>query len=247
MARERTGNYGPFYGSLFDESEYLPQDQREVNARYIKTALWDYGWSESAIAAIIGNMDAESTLNPGSWQGNVVNATEYGYGLIQWTPAKRYISWAEERDFDPSHIDCNLARIFFELENNWSYDATEDYPLTYKEFIKSNQRPDYLAAAFVKNRLRPSDQSQAVLDSRGFYANHWYWFLFNKEPMDPPSINPNPNPGTGGGGGGGGGDDGGDDPWFPDWGGDPIKKKKKFNFLLFTAQRRRNKWIKKRY
>ncbi len=57
--------------------------------------MWAYfrnkGYSEQATAAMIGNAQHESALNPAQWQyGSYVGNEHLGYGLFQWDPASRY-------------------------------------------------------------------------------------------------------------------------------------------------------------
>lgn len=97
------------YYALYDKTNYrnmvLTQEQMKVNASFI----WNYcksryNWTINATAAMLGNMEAESTINPARPQNNAVtnqwypsspgyrgNAptptdTWYGFGLTQVTP-----------------------------------------------------------------------------------------------------------------------------------------------------------------
>ena len=58
--------------------------------------LWSYfkaqGWTLNAVAAMLGNMQSESTINPGIWEG--LDPFVGGYGLVQWTPYTKYSDWA---------------------------------------------------------------------------------------------------------------------------------------------------------
>ena len=66
------------------------------------TLITDYGWTLEAVAGALGNMQYEVGLNPWRWQSDTIlsqsqarNATGdyamvHGYGLIGWTPAKKY-------------------------------------------------------------------------------------------------------------------------------------------------------------
>ena len=49
------------------------------------------GYTDEAIAGVLGNMNAESAFNPWRWQSDVVNYSG-GYGLYQYTPARGYIN-----------------------------------------------------------------------------------------------------------------------------------------------------------
>lgn len=49
------------------------------------------GYTMECVSGMLGNMFAESGLNPWRWQNNVVNYSA-GYGLMQFTPASGYIN-----------------------------------------------------------------------------------------------------------------------------------------------------------
>lgn len=49
------------------------------------------GFTKEAIAGILGNVYAESALNPWRWQSDTVSLSG-GYGLFQFTPASGYIN-----------------------------------------------------------------------------------------------------------------------------------------------------------
>jgi hypothetical protein len=57
-----------------------------------------------AQAGIFGNVVGESGLNPWRWQSDTVNLSG-GYGLFQYTPARRYINGASQLD----HYAPNLS------------------------------------------------------------------------------------------------------------------------------------------
>ena len=67
----------------------LTWEQMKMNAEYIYSYLSASGWSMEAICGVLGNMYRESKMNPGIWQQN--NIIKEGYGLIQWTPATKYL------------------------------------------------------------------------------------------------------------------------------------------------------------
>lgn len=211
MSNLRSGSCGDYYGSYFNESVSLTNEQQKVNVKYIYTYLKRKGWTVQAVSALCGNMQAESALNPGRWQSNDIGNTSMGYGLVQWTPATKYIDWCNGSD--PSEMDNNLARIIYEVENKIQWYATDSYNLTFEEFTKSTDSPYNLAIAFLLNYERPADQSGSVQHLRGTYANQWSAFL-------------------------GGVDD--------NEGTTTTTKRGTFNFILFNANKRRNKrWIKR--
>lgn len=185
MSNLREGAYGAYYGSYFDESAYLTQSQMEINALYIYSWCADHGWSINAAAALLGNMQAESTLNPGCWQSHQIGNMSGGYGLTQWTPASKYIDWVTG---DASEIDNQLARIQYEIDYGGQWYSTDAYPLTFKEFTVSTESVSYLASAFLKNYERAGVE---VEEKRQANAAAWYEYITGEEPSEP---NPTPQP-----------------------------------------------------
>jgi hypothetical protein len=218
MATLRTGSYGSYYGSTYGvsgTSRALYGSEMELNAKYIYSYLSAKGWTINAISALLGNMQAESSINPGRWQSDDVGNTSLGYGLVQWTPSTKYTEWCFENSLaDPSEMDNNLKRILYELENNIQWIATNSYDMSFRDFSISTMPANVLAIAFLLNYERPADQSESVQSYRGELAYNWYSFLLGFDPDTP--ITPI-----------------------------PLEKKKNYNFILFQANRRRNQWIKK--
>lgn len=175
------------------KNAFLTADEMETNARYVYDVLVARGWSPTAVCGMLGNMETESTINPGIWQNLDAGNTSLGYGLVQWTPATKYLTWCEARGLDPSHMDSALARIEWELDNGEQYYPTDAYPLTFPQFKVSTESAAYLAQAFLRNYERPADQTQPA---RSTQAERWYTLLKGTvgggETPDPGT----PNPGT---------------------------------------------------
>ena len=180
---QRTGKFGAYWGNTYDSSTSLKQSQMEVNAKYIYSYLSSEGWTLNAIAGILGNMQSESSINPGRWESDRVggNPDSHGYGLVQWTPYTKYTNWVSG---DPSTMDNNISRILYEVDNNIQWIATSHYNYSFKSFTKSTDSPYNLALAFLANYERPSDPVQP---ERGNQAEKWYEFLsgFTPEPPEP--------------------------------------------------------------
>lgn len=205
----REGFKGTYYGSSFNSSDPLTLEQMQVNARYIFKYYSDMGVTTNAICGMLGNFQAESTINPGRWENDNVNDMEHGYGLVQWTPATKYINWARQYDSneDPSKMDVNLERIDYEIQKGEQYYPTDEYPETFNEFMLSTKSPEYLAKAFLYNYERASAER---VEERVEYANYWYEFLTGSPPPYDPTPTPSPS----------------------------SKKKKGYNFVLFNKRRR---------
>ena len=179
----RTGTYGNYWGNDYNTSNALNQSQMEVNATYLYNALTSRGWSINAIAGILGNMQAESSINPGRWQGNNVGVGP-AYGLVQWDPFTKYTNWAENLSLDPSAMDSNISRIDYEIANNIQWIPTTLYNFSFQEFTTSTESPEYLASAFLKNYERAGVE---VEEQRRANARAWYEFLGGITPTPTPT------------------------------------------------------------
>lgn len=220
---QRSGTYGTYWGDEQNSSHTLDQAQMQINADYIYAYFTAKGWSVNAIAGILGNMQYESAINPGRWQSNNVGNTSGGYGLVQWTPATKYINWTGIIG-DYSTMDNNLDRIIYELNSGTQYYPTPSYPMTFAQFTTSTASPYELACAFAWNYERsavvisgtPAEQ-EALRQRRGGAGNNWYFYLTGQIPPIPPTPPtppdpPTPTPSTG--------------------------VEKNFNFVLFNRRRR---------
>lgn len=217
MATLRSGKFGSYYGSGLNESSPLTQSEMTTNAGYVYSYLTQSGWTIQAISAMLGNMQAESTINPGRWQSEDVNNMSMGYGLVQWTPATNYIDWCTEQGLsDYSEMDNNLARILYEVANNKQWIAKETYNFSFAEFTKSTDSVASLAKAFLLNYERPKDQSESVQNYRASLAESWYTVLSGETPTPEQPSEPEQT----------------------------TLKRKHYNFLLFNAKRRRTLWTR---
>lgn len=168
---------------IYKETAYLTEAEQQHNAKFIQNFFTAQGWTREAIAGMLGNMQVESTINPGLWQGREVPAdiytTEKGYGLTQWTPANKYITWADANMLDYKNGDNQMARIQYERENNlqWSTDNILNY--TWDDYVSSHESPETLARVFVWAYERPENPD---IPLRQKYARNWYNF-FKRPPI----------------------------------------------------------------
>lgn len=171
------------------------------NALEIYGILAARGWTINAICGLLGNMGHESGYNPWRWQSDRLGAstgspwTNKGYGLVQFTPASKYINNALGiSGYGPNFSDKTglatdgYAQIIF-VDENADYYATSSYPLSYAEFKASTENPAYLASAWLYNYERPADPG-ATEQARQTSANFWYQAL-SGEPV-PPDPGPPP-------------------------------------------------------
>lgn len=172
--------------SFYSGNYYLSQAEMEVNVRYAYNYLGSRGWSINAISGMAGNWESESGCNPGIWESLNSGNTSGGYGLVQWTPATKYLNWCDENGLEPSDLDSALERIIWELENGEQWIATSAYPLSFADFKTSTQTPYYLGMAFLYNYERPYSLDQP---NRGTQAQAWYEFLSGEPAPDDPGGN----------------------------------------------------------
>ena len=97
---------------------YLTTAEMQDNAREIALYAHAHGWRKIACAAILGNMQAESGVNPGIWE--MLQQFQGGYGLVQWTPYIKYSDWAIDNGYInwEDNGPAELARISYEADNN---------------------------------------------------------------------------------------------------------------------------------
>lgn len=163
--------------------------------------ITEKGWTSNALAGILGNMGSESGYNPWRWQSDLIGSstgspwTNKGYGLVQFTPAGKYINSSVAQSYagyDPNFSDKTgnandgAAQIRF-IDSNADYIATSSYPLSYSEYKTSTESASYLAAAWLYNYERPADPSATVAD-RQSNATYWQSVLDNYVPGGESSL-----------------------------------------------------------
>ena len=138
--------------------------------------LRGHGYSQTATAAIMGNLAAESGLQSNNLQnayegiyndntyteavdkniyGKFANDS-YGYGLAQWTSSGRkkgLLDYARSKGKSISDLETQLEYLVQEL--NTSYSSTKNY-------LKADNSFDDMSTYFLKNFESPRDQSVNV-------------------------------------------------------------------------------------
>jgi peptidoglycan hydrolase-like protein with peptidoglycan-binding domain len=159
-------------GTIYCSNSYLTTKQMTVNAQYILNYLRNKGWTKNAICGMLGNMQTESSINPGIWQSLNEGNLSGGFGLVQWTPATKYINWADSNNLVAANMDSELKRILYEVSNKLQYIATTKYDMSFSQFTKSTESAYYLACVFLHNYERPKNASQD--ETRGNQGAYWF-------------------------------------------------------------------------
>lgn len=163
-------------------NRYLSLSEMQNNVDILHYFFRSAGWTDNAIAAMLGNMESESTINPGIWED--LDPFVGGYGLVQWTPYTNYSDWAGDGWQDNGQKE--MDRIIYELDNHLQWISTSLYPMSFQEFTTSEKPPAYLAQAFLYNYERPDVKPQPIRSTR---ANYWYQYITGQEPPTPPTGN----------------------------------------------------------
>lgn len=170
-------------------NRYLTEDEMKNNALLVKAFLVSKGWSVNAIAGLLGNMESESTINPGIWQSLNEGNMSGGFGLVQWTPATNYINWADAEGYLRTDGEAQLIWIDEETVPFGQWIPTDAYNISFSTFKTSAESPEYLASAFLKNFERAGVE---VEEQRRTQARKWYEYIAGG--IEPPNP-PNPIPG----------------------------------------------------
>ena len=202
------------------EDRYLNQAEQENNANIVINYYRSIGLSDSTIAGILGNMQAESTLSPVLTE----RGGGGGYGLVQWTPQSVLINHCSTLGLSPyTSGDIQLQVIIQEIigsqsvrewytsqgfiSNYYNSGATPDMVgITGNDFLYNtmNWRPDKLAILFMAGYERPS-YSPDVNHYTARQTNALNWFNYMSGYIPPTPID---------------------------------QDKNKFNFVLFNKRRR---------
>jgi hypothetical protein len=176
---------------VYDTNAFLSQDQMTVNAQYIMDFLYSKGWTKNAICGLLGNLQSESSINFGIWEGLNEGNMSGGFGLTQWTPASKYFDWANANGYSGNHVDGELNRLLWEVANNQQWFGGVSSSMTFQQWTQSTDTPYNLAMDFIVTYEHPANPNQPI---RGTQAENWFSLL-----------TPNGTPPSGGGGDTGGG------------------------------------------
>lgn len=168
-------------------NRYLTQSEMENNALIFYGWMYNRGATLNAVAAMLGNMQTESTINPNIWEELTPNPSR-GYGLTQWTPSTKLSNW------NPNYTDGNVQceRIWWEALNNqqWFHNPGApiyEPPISFMQFMHSTGNVRTLANYFLWYYEHPAETIQP---KRAEQAVRWYEFLSGEVPPDPPGPTP---------------------------------------------------------
>ena len=170
----------PVKADTLSSNSTLNQKEMLTNARYIFNYLRSLSttirWAKNPICGMLGNMEAESSINPGRWQNGVSNPSN-GYGLTQWTPSTKLTSWTPS-DSTKTGIDKQIERIIYEVahESEQWVSSQHSPAMTFSQYSKSTKTVSVLAEYFLRCYEQPNNVSSKVTERKNC-ANKWYAFL----------------------------------------------------------------------
>ena len=96
----------------------------------------------------------KAALLPGKWE--VLNDTSSGFGLVQWTPASKFIN-ALGTSESKTDIDVQLKRIQAEVDGTYTQWTSSSHSpaMTFSEYTKSTKTVATLAEYFLRCYERP--------------------------------------------------------------------------------------------
>lgn len=184
------------------DDRYLTQSEMENNANIIINYYRGVGINDCTIAAILGNMQAESTLSPALNE----RGGGGGYGLVQWTPKQDLIDACSTLSLSPyTSGDVQIQVVIEEIigpssvrqwytsqafiQNYYNSGATADMiGISGLDFLDNtmNWNPDKLAVLFMAGYERPSyDPNINHYANREQYALDWYSYMGGIIPPTP--------------------------------------------------------------
>lgn len=146
-----------------DSDEGEGNSSGNTNAERVWTKLTSAGFTKYAAAGILGNMYAESSVEP--------DTTEYGggggYGLVQWTPKSKLVTYAKSVNRSEKDLDLQVEYLIKQLRG-----TTDIFPDTaaYKPLQAANSVSEATKIFLnLYERAGVANLSKRVKAAQGYY------------------------------------------------------------------------------
>ena len=184
---------GPSYGSFSEEQKH--------NVDKIYAIFHALGWTDNAIAGMVGNMQVESGIDPACSYpkiGNTLadidnthaqNYPDNAYGLVQWKgrgtvdPANnQLVGYAIRYGYEWYDGDIQMNRLTWEYQEPAKFHpmTVDGVYYTFASYASSTSSPSVLAKAW----MRCYEGTYSVLSNRQSNAEYWYTY-FQQGPTPP--------------------------------------------------------------
>lgn len=182
---------GPSYGSFSEEQKH--------NVDKIYAIFHALGWTDNAIAGMLGNMQVESGLDPACSYpkiGNTLadidnthaeNYPDNAYGLVQWKgrgtvdPANnQLVGYAIRYGYEWYDGDIQMNRLTWEYQEPAKFHpmTVDGVYYTFASYASSTSSPSVLAKAW----MRCYEGTYSVLSNRQSNAEYWYTYIHSEPP-----------------------------------------------------------------
>ena len=177
---------GPSSGSFSEEQKH--------NVDKIYTIFHALGWTDNAIAGMLGNMQVESGINPACSYPKIGNtlstigntyATQYpdnAYGLVQWKGRgttdpdnNQLVGYAIRYGYEWYDGDIQMNRLTWEYQEPAKFhpSTVDGVYYTFASYASSTSSPSVLAKAWMVCY----EGTYSVLSNRQSNAEYWYSYI----------------------------------------------------------------------
>lgn len=186
-------------------------EQTDNASEIWRTLVNVHGWTENSASAVIGNFQAESSLNPGQFEHGYNYSMSRGFGLGQWTPATKISNYIGSTNKDDMSDGAKQMLYFLGSPGQYStYFLNPDgsshyygetglpYITNMTDFSHSNASVSDLTKLWAICWERPGAQYyRSSIGDRISHANHWHnEFAGSPTPPEPPDPPDPPDPPT---------------------------------------------------
>ena len=105
------------------------------------------GCSDAAACGVLGNLHQETGGTGEKLRYWATNHTNYGGGIMQWTPWSKHVDWATQHNMDPWTWETNLEHMADELQNhgNWGNPKKASPSLESKGYTAYSSTAEWMA------------------------------------------------------------------------------------------------------
>ncbi len=137
-----------------EDNKYSPSNWNS-NAEAIYNRLKQHGLPEKSIAAVMGNLYAESRFQPKAVGDKNIKGGS-SVGIAQWRESRKQglISFAQKKGKSPDDIATQVDYLMYEIKTKPFYSATK------QALFNPNLSAKDTAAVFTKNFERPANSTQ---------------------------------------------------------------------------------------
>lgn len=184
-----------FSGHIGGTTPSAQSDQQRYNARKIYNYFHALGWTDQAIAGMIGNMAQESWLDPANltptggrtWPQSNQQMLNYSgaLGLVQWhSRITAYIRFCERYGIDWASGESQLFRMKREIETErdgsyhwWKPGQYMGQTWDYAKYSQSTMSPEDLAMVWMYRYEQADTTSEENKQKRKDNANYYYQLI----------------------------------------------------------------------